>query len=88
MPTINGTSGNDTLVSNPALDDMQGLAGDDLYIIYSGDDHPAAEINDSAGYDTIEFQRNAAGTLTLYAGHRDRACQDRHGNAKRRRGQY
>ena len=65
--TINGLAGNDTITGGSGTDALLGGAGNDIYIITAGSEHPAAEINDTAGTDIIRFTSGTANdTLTLY----------------------
>lgn len=65
--SISGLDGNDVIGGQGGIDNLEGGAGNDVYLIESPDDHTAAEIADSDGYDTVRFATTVASTLTLFA---------------------
>lgn len=75
---LTGTSGGDTLIGDDANDTLNGLSGidkldgrgsDDLYLVASSTEHPAAEISDTGtfGFDELRFTASS-GMLKLFAG--------------------
>ncbi len=68
---LTGTAFADTLNGGAGTDVLKGGGGSDLYIIATGADHPAAEIQDTGlvGSDEVRFTATTANqTLTLFAG--------------------
>jgi Ca2+-binding RTX toxin-like protein len=62
MPTINGTSGNDTLTGTGGDDILNGRAGDDLL---DGGPGGTDRLNGDDGNDTVDY-RSSAGAVQIY----------------------